>query len=73
MALAITCLLYVALLLGLCLLVSACHASRIYRVTFTDGSYDYYELNYRPATDATSIDYNGETILGVQKIERLKN
>ena len=46
---------------------------RVYRVTFTDGTYDYYELNYRPANGATSIEYQGETILGVEKIEPLKN
>lgn len=51
-------------------LLSAC-SPRIYRVTFTDGSYDYYELRYKPQPGATSIEVDGETILGVQKIEKL--
>lgn len=51
-------------------LLSAC-SPRIYRVTFTDGSYDYYELRYKPQPGANSIEVDGETILGVQKIEKL--
>ena len=59
-------------LIALCV-ATACRPMRVYRVTFTDGTYDYYELNYRPANGATSIEYQGETILGVEKIEQLKN
>lgn len=51
-------------------LLSAC-SPRIYRVTFTDGTYDYYELRYKPQPGANSIEVDGETILGVQKIEKL--
>ena len=59
-------------LIALCV-ATACRPMRVYRVTFSDGTYDYYELNYRPANGATSIEYQGETILGVEKIEPLKN
>ena len=59
-------------LIALCV-ATACRPMRVYRVTFSDGTYDYYELNYRPANGATSIEYQGETILGVEKIEQLKN
>jgi major membrane immunogen (membrane-anchored lipoprotein) len=52
---------------------TACRPMRVYRVTFSDGTYDYYELDYRPANGATSIEYQGETIIGVEKIEPLKN
>ena len=57
-------------LIALCV-ATACRPMRVYRVTFTDGTYDYYELNYRPANGATSIEYQRETILGVEKIERI--
>lgn len=67
------CLMPIALcLIALCV-ATACRPMRVYRVTFSDGTYDYYELNYRPASGATSIEYQGETILGVEKIEPLKN
>lgn len=55
------------------IIATACRPMRVYRVTFSDGTYDYYELNYRPANGATSIEYQGETILGVEKIEKLDN
>ena len=68
------CLMPIALcLIALCLTATACRPMRVYRVTFSDGTYDYYEINYRPANGATSIEYQGETILGVEKIEPLKN
>lgn len=61
--------------IALCLLAigaaTACHTTRVYRVTFSNGTYDYYELDYRPDTAAHSIEYNGETIIGVEKIERI--
>ena len=44
----------------------------IYKVTFGDGTYDYYELRYKPKPNAKSIEYEGETILGIVKLEELK-
>lgn len=43
---------------------------RRYKVTFADGTTDYYELTYKPKQGATAIEYDGETILGVKQIER---
>lgn len=55
------------------LLICGCVPSkRVYRVEFADGSYDYFELNYKPKSGATSIDYEGRTFLGVTKIEQIK-
>ena len=55
------------------LLIGGCVPSkRVYRVEFADGSYDYYELNYKPKTTDKSIQYEDETILGVSKIEQIK-
>lgn len=45
---------------------------RIYKVDFADGTYDYFELDYKPKDDATSIVYDGEVILGVERLERVK-
>jgi len=42
------------------------------KVTFTDGSTEYYYLDYRPKHNAKSIEYEGSTILGVESIEIIK-
>lgn len=49
---------------------SCATAPKVYRVTFSNGDVDYYELNYRPKAGATSIEYDGTTIMGVEKIEK---
>lgn len=59
------------LILGAALLSSCAPQKRIYKVTFGDGTYDYFELHYKPAPDAKAIEYDGETILGVEKIEKI--
>lgn len=62
-----------AMIVVLCVVLTGCAPRKyIYRVTFTDGNYDYYELNYKPKADSKAIEYDGETILGVQKIERVE-
>lgn len=43
-----------------------------YKVTFDDGSVDYYELKYKVKNDSRVIEYNGETIFGVKEVELLK-
>lgn len=53
-------------------LVGCVPSKRVYRVEFKDGSYEYYELDYRPKDGAKSIEYDGQTILGVEKIEQYK-
>lgn len=42
-----------------------------YKVTFNDGSVEYYELNYKVKPDAKAIEYDDETILGIDKIEKV--
>jgi hypothetical protein len=49
-----------------------CASTRAYKVTFGDGSVEYYELNYRPKPTDKSIHYDGQDILGVKKIEKLQ-
>ena len=36
---------YALCLLAIGTAATACRPMRVYRVTFTDGTYDYYELN----------------------------
>lgn len=43
-----------------------------YKVTFNDGSVEYYELPYKVRKDSKTIEYEGETILGVKETELLK-
>lgn len=60
------------LIIGATALASACTpAKHVYKVTFHNGDVDYYELDYRPKKDAQSIEYDGETILGVEKVEKI--
>jgi len=43
-----------------------------YKVTFNDGSVEYYELTYKVKKDSKVIEYDGETILGVDSVELIK-
>ena len=53
--------------------ISGCTAKRcIVKVNFTNGTYDYYDLNYKPKKDAKSIEYDGQTIIGIESIEYVK-
>lgn len=53
-------------------ILSGCMAQKhAYKVTFKDGTVEYYELNYKPKSDAKAIDYEGHTILGVDRIEKI--
>lgn len=62
----------IMLILGTTLLSSCVSQRKVYKVTFGDGTYDYFALRYKPAPDAKAIEYDGQTILGVKKIERIK-
>ncbi len=54
------------------LLLTACAPQRhAYKVTFENGDYEIYELNYKPKADAKAIEVDGETVLGVKKIEKI--
>lgn len=43
-----------------------------YKVIFRDGTVEYYELDYKPKSNAKAIEYEGHTIIGVEQIEKLK-
>lgn len=64
----------VATALILTLVLTGCAAGRkaVYKVTFQNGDSEYYELDYRPKKNATSIEYEGETIIGVTDVELVK-
>ena len=64
-----TALLLVALLIA----IAGCAPRKYtYKVYFKNGDYEYYELNYKPLRDCSAIEYDGETILGVERVERVK-
>lgn len=59
--------------IALLLVIVGCAARKYtYKVVFENGDYEYYELNYKPHPDCRAIEYDGETIIGVQKIERVE-
>ena len=63
----------VVLTVALALSIAGCAPHRYtYKVTFANGDYEYYELNYKPKADSKAIEYDGETLLGVERIERVK-
>ena len=63
------CLLLVALMLPL----AGCAPRKYtYKVFFENGDYEYYELNYKPLKDCRAIEYDGETIIGVERVERVE-
>ena len=58
---------------ALLLIITGCAPRKhVYKVVFENGDYEYYELNYKPRPDSRAIEYDGETIIGVQKIERVE-
>lgn len=68
--------LLVILLMAITLLVmglqSCSPITQAYRIEFKNGNVEYYELDYKPKKNATSIEYKGDIIFGVQSIERIK-
>ena len=61
------------LAIALALSIESCAPRRyVYKVTFQNGDAEYYELTYKPKADARAIEYDGETLMGVDKIERVK-
>lgn len=62
----------VIFLFSLIFLFSCTPINRVYKVKFTDGSVEYYHLDYKVKKDAKSIEYEGETILGIESIEEIK-
>lgn len=62
----------IIVLVTIWVLVGCTAKNHIYKVTFEDGTYDYYELTYKLTKGATAIDYDGETIIGVKEFEEVK-
>lgn len=60
------------IILAILAIATGCAATRPYKVTFTNGDVEFYELNYKPKKGAKSIEYQGETILGIETIESVK-
>lgn len=63
-----------AAIVFICLGLEGCTATKhySYKVTFNDGSVEYYELPYKVKKGSKAIEYDGETILGVKETELLK-
>lgn len=59
-------------ILGLAMLAACTPTKRAYKITFKSGAVEYYELDYKLKRGATSIEYNGETIIGVADFEEIK-
>lgn len=64
------CLILIGILCYFCCLAGCTPSKHVYKVTFGNGDVEYYELDYKPKKDAKSIKCEGETILGIDKIER---
>ena len=62
--------LFACLMLVGCL-VGCVPAKHSYKITFEDGSVEYYELDYKPKENTKSIEYDNEVILGIDKVERI--
>lgn len=60
------------IILAILAIATGCAATRPYKVTFSNGDVEFYELNYKPKKGAKSIEYQGETILGIETIESVK-
>lgn len=59
------------MILLICFIDISCTPKKyIYKIEFFNGDIEYYELNYKPKNNSKSIEYNGEIILGVSKIEK---
>ena len=62
----------VTLLFSLLFLFSCTPTKRAYKVTFKNGTTEYYYLPYKVKEGSKSIEYEGETILGIEEIEEMK-
>jgi hypothetical protein len=64
-------LIILAILLACSINVGCTPHKYIYKIEFSNGDVEYFELNYKPKENSKSIEYNGETILDVNKIEKI--
>ena len=60
------------IILAILAIATGCAATRPYKVTFTNGDVEFYELNYKPKKGAKTIEFEGQTIMGVESIEIVK-
>ena len=57
----------------ICFLDISCTPHKyVYRVEFNNGEVEYFELNYKPKPDSKTIEYEGDVIIGVKKIEKFE-
>lgn len=66
------CFILIVLLCIFCWLAGCTPKAYAVKVTFSNGTSDYYELNYKPKKGAKSIEYEGNTILGIESVEIVK-
>jgi hypothetical protein len=66
------CIVLLIILFVFCLLAGCTPKAYAVKVTFSNGTSDYYELNYKPKKGAKSIEYEGNTIFGIEKVEIVK-
>jgi len=60
-----------ALIVLMCFFNVGCTPKKyIYRVEFTNGDVEYYELDHKLKVDSKAIEYDGEVIIGINKIEK---
>ena len=61
----------IMILFAIAMLLQSCTATRYYKVTFKNGETEYFTLPYKVKKGAKSIEVDGETILGIEKIEQM--
>lgn len=66
------CIVLLIILFVFCWLAGCTPKAYAVKVTFSNGTSDYYELNYKPKKGAKSIEYEGNTILGIESVEIVK-
>lgn len=59
------------ILFAIVMLLHSCTATRYYKVTFKNGETEYYSLPYKVKKGAKVIEYEGQTILGIDTIEEM--
>ena len=61
------------LIFSIIVLTLSCCAPKLhsYKVTFQNGNVEYFELNYKPDSGTKTIEYNGDTYIGVKSVERI--
>lgn len=66
------CIVLLIVLFVFCWLAGCTPKAYAVKVTFSNGTSDYYELNYKPKKGAKTIEYEGNTILGIESVEIVK-